>query len=102
MSSMGFLVQGAKVGSDRGDRYAQMEGFMPRTSSSATAFAAGLTISAAGEERQFLQRRFPQITIQGSHQHRSQDLDINPVRITRPTAACESQFPLPERRMWPP
>ena len=24
MSSMGFLVQGAKVGSDRGDRYAQL------------------------------------------------------------------------------
>ncbi len=94
MSSMGFLVQGAKVGSDRGDRYAQIRRHAPHQQLRHCVFG-GLDVKelhqgAAGEKRQFLQRRFPQIRIRGSHQHRFRDLDINPVRITRHTAACET------------
>ena len=55
----------------------------------------------AGQERQFLQCRFPQIGIQGGRQHRFQDLDVNQFRINRHTATCESLFPRPGRRMWP-
>ncbi len=105
MSSMGFLVQGAKVVPIVAIDTPRCKASYPHQQLR-HCVSAGLTLNNSIKALPVRNASFCSADFHksgsGGHQHRFQNLDINPVRITRHTAACQSQFPLPERRIWPP